>query len=1164
MLNKKFRITALFLVLFMVSLNKPNWVLANIGTHLGEGDINGQVAIMDMLAANGAEDNFPVTLMVQTNTSKTDLQKLANAVNRHNYFPIVRVNRACDVNEETARNQVNSIKQIFGSSAVITYGNEVNNPRECNSTDAFRNNYIELDSCNRLSPSALDFYNGDYPATNFLNQTGLASEYSNAPVRTANAYGCTDTDLDGCNPLTTDTVKIGTQLTGDGNAETQFAGNGEQIPRNKLYLTEFSLSPNGENAPDTDLDQVRTFIETRGPQTGAVHITPLIRNVCPNLEDEGQWLLYLHGDFYTTKGTKVTMTNCEALDEDNPYSQTTRDLSRYYLYSLRLQPDKSFNNTGDPKDVYIWNMVVDQGYRVYKPSPQLSLTQMATGNWPAFFEYIERSGIEYHIFSATDGWDIDIENGHVPLFRGTELESKTEKISSLEGYFGSNNLDNDNVVGKGVINNLLDTEQQCLIKIKNLKTIKQMCEKLDDNQTLLEPETCAFHKKISQTEYYLFSTEAGSNAEHLSLLNAVEASGLSCSQLSSFYESSYPIDEQTFLAMQTAINNMDFNLDQAYRWAFLVISPLMNPDGGNQPSSCQIGNGIEPTDNFCYLWRHKGSEDPDVGDDVSEQHWLNRPQHAPIFVAFKIPDFGTHHSDTYDYRDSAQLVASVLLDKKQADLLEEKITEEEVIEEKKSVKSVLLDSINIARTYLNDEVARVGLPIFCTGMPMCDCAHNSCPLQQALVDIINGSSVSRYGYNSEPDPHVIAENAGDIYTLAGAKEDLSRTFSEQYNTPSVFNLASTSSGSKDIWKWGLKVYTDDSKDTHNDQQKTTVGLFVVAPINNQYSTLSYLTEALQIFFEEDQLEKMVENNCIADGEGICGELPKFYPFREATANFKSSNSERFHNPEKIHECPCREVLGLDGEMHRPDDCPDSGREICKNDKAGILEDTQSIGLYYPGATFGWFIRKIQETLHEAGSISHDYIASCERTEDLFLGRCGDKTERYGPDGLPYNGGDVGPGWSAGDCEVLTSGPCSVENLKGKIANWPGNESLSDPEITIRAKQASMICSAESGGNANAINRGCTTGESVDYSVGLFQINLLAHACPHYFEYSWNPPQCTVLVDQSSVDSCAENVMNVDNNIRYALSISGGGQNWGAWATAGEEYCGPSLDAVALD
>lgn len=1147
MLKKEFRLTIFLLFLFTIYFSTPLKTFANIGTHLGEGDINGQVAIMDMLAANGAEDNFPVTLMVETNTSENDLRKLADTVNRHNFFPIVRVNRACDVDSATARNQVNSIKQIFGSNAVITYGNEVNNPRECSSTDAFRNNYIGLDSHNRLSPSALDFYNGDYPAVNFLSQTGLAGEYGNAPVRTANAYGCTDTDLSGCNPLTTDTVKIGTQLTGDG----------EQIPSNKLYLTEFSLSPNGENAPDTDLDQVRTFIETRGPQTGAVHITPLIRNVCENLKDEGQWLLYLHGDFYTTKGTKVTPANCEALDEDNPYGQTTRDLSRYYLYSLKLQPDKSFNDSGSPKDVYIWNMVMDQGYRVYKPSPKLSLTQMTKGNWSAFFEYMEREGIEYHIFSATDGYDIDLENGHVPLFRGIELESKTEKISSFEGYFGSNNLDNDSVVGQGVINALLDSNQQCLIKLKNLKTIREMCEELDGDQTLLEPETCAFHKKIPQTEYYLFSTEAGSNAEHPSLLNAIEGSGLNCSQLSGFYKSSYSIDEQNFLAIQTAIRNMDFNLDQAYRWAFLVISPMMDPDEGNQPSSCQIGNGIEPSDNFCYLWRHKGSEGPDVGDDVSEQHWLNRPEHAPIFVAFKIPDFGTYHSDTYDYRDSAQLVTDVLLDEEQVDTLEE-----EIIEKK---KTELLDSINIARTYLDDEDARMSLPIFCVGMPMCDCAHNSCPLQQALVDIVNGSFVSRYGYNSEPDPHVIAEDAGDIYTLAGAKEDLSRTFTERYNEPTVFGLASTGSGgSGDSWKWGLKVYASDSEGMHNDEQQTTVGLYIVAPINNQYSTLDYFTKAFEVFFEDTQLSKIVENNCIADGEGLCGELPKFYPFKEAEVNFQSSDYERFHNPDKIKECPCRKVLGLDGELHRPDNCADHEREKCKNDKAGILEDIQSIGLFYPGAKFGWFVRKIQETLHEAGSISHDYITSCKRTEDLFLGRCGGEADRYGPDGLPYNGGDVDSGWSVDDCEVLTEGPCAVENLEGKIANWPGNESLSDAEITKRAKQASMICNAESGGNASAINRGCTTGESVDYSVGLFQINLLAHACPHYFEYSWEPPQCTVLVDQSSVDSCADNVMDVDNNIRYALSISSGGKNWNAWATAGDEYCGPSLDAVALD
>ncbi len=1149
MVNKFIRLTVVLVLSLLVFSSSDTPALANIGSHLGEGDINGQISIMEMLAANGAEGNFPVTLMIGAKTSERDLERLAETVHKHNFFPIARVNGVCNVNPNQAKEQVNKIRRIFGSGTVITFGNEVNNPRECSNPERFKENYLALDYYDRLSPSALDFYNSQDKATDFLDETNMQSQYRNAPVRTANAYGCTDTDINGCNPLTTDTVKIGTQIIGEGS----------QISSNKLYLTEFSLSPNGDNAPDTDLDQVRTFIETRGPQTGAIHITPLVRNVCENLQNEGQWLVYLHGDFYTRDGTRVLPENCEALDRANPYEQKTRDLSQYYLYPLKLQPEKSFNGTGSEKDVYIWNLVKDQGYRVYKPSPQLTLTQFTRGSFEDFLTHLQRNGVEHHIFSATDGFDIDLAEGRIPLFRGTESEDQTEKISSFEGYFGSNSPSSQNIVDTGVAHSLLSRDQQCALKIKNLKTIKQMCQVLDGDQTLQEPETCAYHKKVPLTDYYLFSTETGSNSNHKSLLTAIQDSGLSCDHLTQNYHSSFPVDEETFIEIQTALESMDLNIDRAYRWAFLVIAPLMNPDGGNQPSSCQIGTGEKPGDNFCFLWRHKGSEGAGAAGDVSQQHWINRPEHAPIFVALKIPDFGTHHSQTFDYRDSAQLTADVLLKKDQRKKLEKNLIEKK--------KDELLDSINIARTYKEDPDARASLPIFCDGMPMCDCAHGSCPIRQALVDIINGSYVSRYGFNSEPDPHVIAEEAGDIYTPAGAKEDVSRIFTKRFHTEDIFNLTSSddSDTAGDSWKWGLKVYSDDSKQQHNDEQQTTVGVFIVAPINNEYSTLHYLSESLKVFFSQRQLGKMIENNCVADGEGKCGELPLFYPIKEAEFNFKSSDLERFHNPDKIGKCPCRSVI-VDGKKTTPENCANSQRTKCKNDRAGIKEDIQAVGLFYPGAKFGWYVRKIQQTLHQAGGVAHDYISSCKRTEDLFLGRCGSQPEKYGsPDGVPYNGGEgVGEGWSAGECQILTEGPCSVENLETKIANWPGNQGLSGVEITKRAKQASIICNAESGGSASAINRGCQTGDSVDYSVGLFQINLLAHACPHYFEYSWEPPQCTLLVDQDKVDSCAENVLHVDTNIRYALSISSGGSNWDAWATAGEKYCGPTLDSIRLD
>jgi hypothetical protein len=42
---------------------------------------------------------------------------------------------------------------------------------------------------------------------------------------------------------------------------------------------------------------------------------------------------------------------------------------------------------------------------------------------------------------------------------------------------------------------------------------------------------------------------------------------------------------------------------------------------------------------------------------------------------------------------------------------------------------------------------------------------------------------------------------------------------------------------------------------------------------------------------------------------------------------------------------------------------------------------------FPDFGLGWFIRKIQTTIRSTADDAYEYVASCERVEDLFLGRC---------------------------------------------------------------------------------------------------------------------------------------------------------------------------------
>lgn len=71
--------------------------------------------------------------------------------------------------------------------------------------------------------------------------------------------------------------------------------------------------------------------------------------------------------------------------------------------------------------------------------------------------------------------------------------------------------------------------------------------------------------------------------------------------------------------------------------------------------------------------------------------------------------------------------------------------------------------------------------------------------------------------------------------------------------------------------------------------------------------------------------------------------------------------------------------------------------------------------------------------------------------------------------------------------------------------------------------ASAIAMAESSGNSNAINPGSSS--DYEYSVGLWQINLLAH------------PQYTVMQMQDATQ-----------NAKAMSVISNGGTSWGAWGT----------------
>lgn len=108
-----------------------------------------------------------------------------------------------------------------------------------------------------------------------------------------------------------------------------------------------------------------------------------------------------------------------------------------------------------------------------------------------------------------------------------------------------------------------------------------------------------------------------------------------------------------------------------------------------------------------------------------------------------------------------------------------------------------------------------------------------------------------------------------------------------------------------------------------------------------------------------------------------------------------------------------------------------------------------------------------------------------------------------------------------------TGYCSYGNLLPYFNN--------DPQAALTS---SLICNLESGSDPFSKNPICP-----DYSIGLFQINLIAH-CGGAFTPA---PACTLL-DATLRDACEQRFVDPVENIRYAYQLYQNRQDWTAWST----------------
>lgn len=112
---------------------------------------------------------------------------------------------------------------------------------------------------------------------------------------------------------------------------------------------------------------------------------------------------------------------------------------------------------------------------------------------------------------------------------------------------------------------------------------------------------------------------------------------------------------------------------------------------------------------------------------------------------------------------------------------------------------------------------------------------------------------------------------------------------------------------------------------------------------------------------------------------------------------------------------------------------------------------------------------------------------------------------------------------------------------------------------VKARAASAICFRESGGDIVNRNDHCLSiyPEAVrtrDYSVGLFQINLLAH-CPGALRDDWNVDKTCTIIDQNKLNACYNSWTTFDGAVAKMLELSSNGTNWNPWRTNRPDlYC----------
>ena len=627
-------------------------------------------------------------------------------------------------------------------------------------------------------------------------------------------------------------------------------------------------------------------------------------------------------------------------------SPEQKDPATYNILPLLINP--SLGN-GDAYTTLLTNMVLDQGYEAHCAQKEWQIDARAWGDIVDYFAEFPNTSVS---FAGTSPQYVNFESARIPLLRGLEDSELTDKNDSFEGMFGANlhqvfsELDYENATG--VAGRLLSSYWQCFYKKNNLDVVGELCDKFFKNCFLNKEVSIEANPSLNipaaNFDYLGIKQRLDAMHPELPASNRIERNSAICQDLYAEKESEDLVENETIALNRAAIEKVKFDLDNLYRLAFLVLVPRQSSAGN------KLG----------FLQTSGGSHEKD----------------APIFIAFKIPEFATNKSRFLDNVDSSELTKMVLQTQEQ---------NFQDLENQNLLRETLLDTATQANSWPEEDKT-----IRCAGMPQCERSSSNI-LENALIDIINGAepvchndSISIIELENPESELTIEdlintndlnfERAGDLFTPAIKYFD--DTARNPYKNNPLNNKFLDQLDSKTETNFSWNITVDSPGLTLNDEEKIKVKAYLVLPMGE---TVKDVNKAFGVFWNRDALFELIKTNVLVDMDGKTGAIPKYYTIKNSNVNFADSDSFSWKTNCRLEPDPSGAIDAYGNPIYI---------EVCDEKSFGVTVSGQPEGsLLFPDFGLGWFIRKIQTTIRSTADDAYKYVASCERVEDLFLGRC---------------------------------------------------------------------------------------------------------------------------------------------------------------------------------